>query len=165
MSKFGANSEKLEKLYRETGNPLYVWAALADYQVCSDGAPLPAWIMEYLREAAMALEFIADVEQPSEALRRVNVALRLTRSGRNEFAEYRQDIRGLNAAHIHDIRKELFRRPGGRPETAVVSNQWLEKALGLKSEGPDRRNPEDQRSRRVGELIARGRKLRSIMIG
>ena len=33
----------LEALYRESKNPVYVWAALADYKLCQDSAPLPAW--------------------------------------------------------------------------------------------------------------------------
>ena len=147
----------LEALFRESKNPVYVWAALADYKLCQDSAPLPAWVMSYLREAALWIEMLADAGKPSAAVKRVNVVLGLTAPGKNRFADYRQDVRALNAAHIHDIRRELFQRPSGHPAKAEESNEWLAKVLGLKSEKPGRR------SRRVGDLVARGRKLKAAM--
>jgi hypothetical protein len=151
-----------EALYRETGNPLYVWKALADYQLCPDGAPLPGWIMACLREAALALEMLADGEQPDMAAKAVTAVLGLTGPGRNRFADYRQDIRALNAAHIHDTRRELFVPPSGLPENADASNLWLEAALGL--EAAKRRTPDNYSpSRRVAQLVARGRKLKAAM--
>jgi hypothetical protein len=127
MSKFGID---LETLYRETGNPLYVWAALANYQLCPDGAPLPTWIMSYIRETAMAFELMADIEQPNVAVNKVNAALGLTATGNNNaFAEYRRIARASNAAFIDDHRKEIFVRKG-KPEKASVSRHWIAKHTG-----------------------------------
>jgi hypothetical protein len=128
MSKFGID---LETLYRETGNPLYVFAALADHQICPDGAPLPAWIMGYLREAALTLELMADTVQPSAAVKQVNAALRLTKPGGNgnAFAQYRLIIRAENAAFIDEHRKEIFVHKG-KPEKAHVAMDWVAKHTG-----------------------------------
>jgi hypothetical protein len=54
----------LETLYRETGNPLFVFAAIADVKLCPDGAPWPNWVTEYLRYAGETLEDLAKDEQP-----------------------------------------------------------------------------------------------------
>jgi hypothetical protein len=51
----------LEALYRETGNPIYVWKAFAEE--CRQGEPLPGWIEDYLRECAGHLIDMAEAER------------------------------------------------------------------------------------------------------
>jgi hypothetical protein len=125
MAKFSID---LETLYRETGNPLYVYSALADYELCPEGKPLPVWVMDYLREVATALELLADAEPPSAALARATAALRLTRrgGGGNRFAEYRLIARADSCAHLHEHRK-------GLQPTAHASLDWLARAYGTKT--------------------------------
>jgi hypothetical protein len=130
MTKFSID---LETLYRETGNPLYVWSALASYEACPDGKPWPAWVTEYLRYAGEAIKMLADDEQPSVAAKRVNAVLGLTGRGRNAFDEYRLIIRAGNAAFIDEQRRSLFVHSSGKPEKAAVSKEWLAKATGVKS--------------------------------
>jgi hypothetical protein len=55
-----ASLDDLEALYRETGNPLYVWKAFAED--CRAGEPLPGWIEDYLRECAGRLLDMAEAE-------------------------------------------------------------------------------------------------------
>jgi hypothetical protein len=146
MTKFSID---LETLYRETRNPLYAWAALADYEACPNGAPLPAWIMGYLREAAMALELMADAASPGEAARKVNAALGLTGKGKNAFAEYRLIARAESAAFIDAHRREIFVHRTGKPDNASVSRDWVAKATGVKTD------------KTVGNWIRRIRQLRA----
>jgi hypothetical protein len=140
--------EDLETLFRATGNPLYALRAVRDYELCPDRAPWPEWVVSYLRAVADALTFLADTETPGAAAKQTNAAMGLTGRGFNRFADYRQDIRAFNAAHVQSIRGQLFVRPDGTPEKADVSNEWLGKALGTKT-------------RRTQELAARGRKLKA----
>jgi len=151
-------NDDLEALYRATGNPIYAWKALADYGRCPDGAPLPPWVQKYVREAALMIEALADFEPPSRAAASVNVALGISGSDRkNAFSDYRQDIRGMNAAHVHENRHEMFGPQSRRKE--YKSDEWLEDTLGLGSKQA-RRQRKDPRSRQVGALIARGQKLK-----
>jgi hypothetical protein len=149
MSKFSVD---LETLYEETNNPLFVMVALADYQICPESKPLPKWIMNYLRDAAMQVEMLADTEQPSVALRRVNVALGLTGNGRNNsFEEYKQILRAENAAWVDDNRKELFVHPSGKPEKAAVARDWFIKAAPI---------PPDISHKTVGNWVRKLKGLR-----
>ena len=129
MNKFSID---LETLYRETSNPLFVWAALGSYKLCPDGAPLPAWIMGYLRETAMALELMADADQPGAAVKKVNAVLGLTGKGKNAFADYRLIARAEIAAFVDDHRKELFVHRSGKPAGVSVSRDWVAKSKGVK---------------------------------
>jgi hypothetical protein len=99
---------ELEALYRETGNPLYVWKAFAEE--CRPGEPLPGWIEEYLRECAGRLLDPAEQVSPSEAARRTAAALGLTSNGRNAFAELKAIQRNAAMASLYEIRAKPGRR-------------------------------------------------------
>jgi hypothetical protein len=139
-----------ERLYRATGNPLYVWVALDRHDFCPDGAPLPGWIMTYLREAAMRLEELANTEEPARALKRVNGVLGLSAKGRNnKFAAWRLDRRAEAAAFLHDQGRDMF-ADEGKPWSGRRINEWLAKST--------RANVTDST---VGKWKERGKRFKS----
>ena len=117
--------DRLEAMCRETCNPLYVFDALSHYDLCPDDAPLPTWIMQYLRDAAMTLVFIADTQPPSQALKQVSRAFGLNAEGRkNQFAAWKLDNLAKWADYLHGKGRDLF----GKDATAKDINAWLAKA-------------------------------------
>jgi len=124
----------LEALYRETGNPIYVWKAFAEE--CRQGEPLPGWIEDYLRECAGHLIDMAEAERrftpepgkrpvsPSEAAQRTPQGLGLTRIGWNAFAEYRDNERNARVAWLRETRprpiKDSWRSGSLDPEVEFL---------------------------------------------
>lgn len=101
--------DDLEALYRKTGNPLFVWRAMAE---CGPGMdprrPLPDWVREYLEVVAWEFErlnFNVDAKlSASEKIKRVPAALGLVGKGRggNAFARWKKVNDDATIAFWHD---------------------------------------------------------------
>jgi hypothetical protein len=145
----------LEAMYHETGNPLYVWVALARHDLCPDGAPLPAWVMGYLREVAQVLELMAIDWPPATAAKKVTAALGLTAHGRrNRFAEYQMDRRAEWAVWAHEQGRDLFRDQGGNAWPAKEINTWLAESTRANVTGSAARQWR-KRGKRLKEALAK----------
>jgi hypothetical protein len=80
--------EQCRELYEANDNPLYLWLALSSAAVRSD-APLPSWIMDYLRSSADALRRLKSDHKPPPG--KILEALGIVRGNWNAFVEWRKD--------------------------------------------------------------------------
>jgi hypothetical protein len=111
----------LEAMYRETGNPLYLWNAVA---AIPRPDSVPEWIWVYLIIVACRLTVLSNdrKEPPPAKLRRLQSLLEFTRNDDSEPRDYGyagfRSFRGANA----------FRDFIDNERNAVLAS-WYERAL------------------------------------
>jgi hypothetical protein len=93
----------LDRWWRESKNPLYIWEAIARCLNVDPPAPIPAWCLPYLAEAARNitdLSWRCGQRRLSHSLAagRVTRALGLTRQGFNAFREIPADRQAMRGA-------------------------------------------------------------------
>lgn len=96
---------QLHHLYEQTGNPLYVWEAIA--RCLNADQPIPDWCIPYLRDTAIRLSQLAlghDSDKGEIAIDQaphlVAKALLLSRQGKNAFADLATDKRDVIQAQM-----------------------------------------------------------------
>lgn len=115
------NLKTLEILYADTGNPLFIWDAIAVLNYLRslgprgfkvpDLPPVPEWAVSYIAQTAVDLTKLANGELTSgtgSPVSRVPHALGLvSQRGSNKFVEYRAMRRDIDIAdRAEQLRKE-----------------------------------------------------------
>ena len=158
----------LQRWHEQTGNPLYVWQALARCLNATPPAQIPDWCIPYLAKAAnnIALlswgkdfrdDSLARTATPDEAKTLTGEALNLWRAkSKTAFAKAADDAQAARAAMDYDDAAERTARgrmilymkngqAGEPPQPADVRNQFKQQT-----------NVDDDRA---GRVLRRGRQL------
>ena len=86
----------LEHWWKQTGNPLFAWEAIARCLNANPPAPIPGWCLSYVAETARRitdLSWQAARRQisPAHAAKKLGEALGVVRQGTNHFAQVPKD--------------------------------------------------------------------------
>ncbi|WP_428487220.1 hypothetical protein [Rhodopila sp.] len=123
--------DQSETWWRETGNSLHVWRALAYCLNADPPLPIPAWCLPYLAQTTRNIERLAsgwDFQgdapvDPDKALARVPHAMGLSRQGKKnafiQMADHGHDDRhGLDADRGHNAVEAITKERNISPERA-----------------------------------------------
>jgi hypothetical protein len=107
-------TEYCRSLYDETENPLYVWRAIIF--LCDDDRKYPAWIKDYLKNAADNLLRIRDPQKEAPALIKTAIGLYSAR----DFSEFHDSWKKYEA--FDRVMEERKRRKQGEKDVILYGD-------------------------------------------
>jgi hypothetical protein len=114
----------LDRWWKQTGNPLYAWEAVARCLNAAPPAPIPEWCLPYLAEVArnitdLTWQVARGQTTHKEAAKTIGEALRVVRQGANAFAQVQKDRHAMRYA----LDAKLEPKTGGDLVTIVVGHE------------------------------------------
>jgi membrane-bound lytic murein transglycosylase B len=155
--------DSLERWWKQTNNPLNAWEAIFRCLSADPPAPIPAWCLPYLAEAARKITDlkwqVAQRRMPHEqAARKVGAALGIVRQGASAFAQVRKDS---DAMH-HALDAEHEPKKGGDFVTITIGQESISRTTETWAGRTARRIKKDcnvETDHAVKATLRRGRKL------